>query len=408
MRAVAGDRVRVSPRGRVADLRRSPRRAAEPAAPGRVLPGDIVTHREALAGLLADPRVVTGTLLGGGWRARQFAFRVRANRGRVISAASPFHAAARPTSAFLGVLKVAAADRAGARRRRPARLAELRRRPPPSGARSSSASSDMWRGALWRAAQRGDGRRPTRATARTSPRTTPGDAPESEPDARGRRARRPRTRRAARSSPPRREDATALLLVGLVRAGAHVGAHRLRRLFWARPLSPRAAEQAERADPRLRRGQGPARLGGEGHRRLLHHLLRQPVLALHRALGARAAASRRTRSRPSRCSIGFLAAAAFATGERWGLVAGAILLQAAFTTDCVDGQLARYTRTFSKLGAWLDSIFDRTKEYVVLRRPGDRRQPRRATPRGCSPARRSRCRPRATRWTSRSAPASRA
>src|SRR3712207_9121461 len=46
--------------------------------------------------------------------------------------------------------------------------------------------------------------------------------------------------------------------------------------------------------------------------------------------------------------IGFLSAAAFATGERWGLIAGAILLQAAFTADCVDGQNARYTRTFSK------------------------------------------------------------
>jgi len=64
--------------------------------------------------------------------------------------------------------------------------------------------------------------------------------------------------------------------------------------------------------------------------------------------------------------IGILAAAAFATGERWGLVAGAILLQVAFTTDCVDGQLARYTRTFSKLGAWLDSMFDRSKEYVCF------------------------------------------
>ena len=64
--------------------------------------------------------------------------------------------------------------------------------------------------------------------------------------------------------------------------------------------------------------------------------------------------------------IGILAAAAFATGERWGLVAGAVLLQLAFTADCVDGQLARYTRTFSKLGAWLDSIFDRAKEYLVF------------------------------------------
>ena len=43
-----------------------------------------------------------------------------------------------------------------------------------------------------------------------------------------------------------------------------------------------------------------------------------------------------------------------------------MLLQLAFTTDCVDGQLARYTRTFSKLGAWLDSVFDRTKEYLAF------------------------------------------
>jgi phosphatidylglycerophosphate synthase len=63
--------------------------------------------------------------------------------------------------------------------------------------------------------------------------------------------------------------------------------------------------------------------------------------------------------------LGVFAALAFATGARTGLVTGALLLQLAFTTDCVDGQLARYTRQFSKLGAWLDSVFDRGKEYVV-------------------------------------------
>ena len=63
--------------------------------------------------------------------------------------------------------------------------------------------------------------------------------------------------------------------------------------------------------------------------------------------------------------VGLLAAGAFATGERWGMVAGAILLQAAFTLDCVDGQLARYTQTFSRTGAYMDSVFDRGKEYIV-------------------------------------------
>jgi hypothetical protein len=63
--------------------------------------------------------------------------------------------------------------------------------------------------------------------------------------------------------------------------------------------------------------------------------------------------------------LGLLAAVAFATGRQAGMVAGAVLLQIAFTADCVDGQLARYSRQFSKLGAWLDSVFDRGKEYVV-------------------------------------------
>ena len=43
-----------------------------------------------------------------------------------------------------------------------------------------------------------------------------------------------------------------------------------------------------------------------------------------------------------------MAALAFASGRDAGLVAGAVLLQIAFTADCVDGQLARYTWQFSK------------------------------------------------------------
>jgi Family of unknown function (DUF5941)/CDP-alcohol phosphatidyltransferase len=56
---------------------------------------------------------------------------------------------------------------------------------------------------------------------------------------------------------------------------------------------------------------------------------------------------------------------AFAFGTRAALISGAVLLQVAFTADCVDGQLARYSRQFSKLGGWLDAVFDRAKEYVV-------------------------------------------
>jgi phosphatidylglycerophosphate synthase len=64
-------------------------------------------------------------------------------------------------------------------------------------------------------------------------------------------------------------------------------------------------------------------------------------------------------------ALGIGAAAAFATGERGGYVAGAVIAYFAFFFDCVDGQLARATQTFSPLGAYLDSMFDRAKEYVI-------------------------------------------
>ncbi|WP_435823494.1 DUF5941 domain-containing protein [Micromonospora echinofusca] len=66
-------------------------------------------------------------------------------------------------------------------------------------------------------------------------------------------------------------------------------------------------------------------------------------------------------------SVAFAVAAAvlFGTGGRLALVAGAVLLYLGFVLDCVDGQLARYTRHFSAWGGWLDTMADRAKEYVV-------------------------------------------
>ncbi|HEX6968115.1 MAG TPA: DUF5941 domain-containing protein [Micromonosporaceae bacterium] len=60
-----------------------------------------------------------------------------------------------------------------------------------------------------------------------------------------------------------------------------------------------------------------------------------------------------------------VAAALFGYGGRVALVVGALLLYLGFVLDCVDGQLARYTRRFSAWGGWLDTIADRGKEYVV-------------------------------------------
>ncbi|MFI9643284.1 DUF5941 domain-containing protein [Micromonospora sp. NPDC051925] len=60
-----------------------------------------------------------------------------------------------------------------------------------------------------------------------------------------------------------------------------------------------------------------------------------------------------------------VAAVLFGVGGRSALVAGAVLLYLGFVLDCVDGQLARYTRHFSAWGGWLDTMADRAKEYLV-------------------------------------------
>ena len=150
-----------------------------------------------------------------------------------------------------------------------------------------------------------------------------------------------------------------------MRASVDVTPVYLRRLFWARPLSPEAA------------GQAAERIADyDVDRLLLDSAVKSTdgffttffVSPYSKHIARWAARRGLTPNQVTTVSmlIGALAAAAFATGERWGLVAGAVLLQISFTTDCVDGQLARYTRQFSKLGAWLDSVFDRTKEYLAF------------------------------------------
>jgi hypothetical protein len=65
-------------------------------------------------------------------------------------------------------------------------------------------------------------------------------------------------------------------------------------------------------------------------------------------------------------AVGLLSAYEFSRGTFWTIFAGAILLQLSIIIDCADGELARYTRKFSGLGAWLDAITDRIKEYLVF------------------------------------------
>lgn len=64
--------------------------------------------------------------------------------------------------------------------------------------------------------------------------------------------------------------------------------------------------------------------------------------------------------------IGLLSAYSFSRGGFASTLLGALLLQLSIIVDCVDGELARYTRKFSSLGAWLDAVTDRVKEYLVF------------------------------------------
>jgi len=267
----------------------------------------ILTQREALAGLLADPRIATG-MLTTTRAARSVEFPTRTRRGRVLSAGSPYHHVGQPNGAFLGVLKVAPAHR-GELAAVAGRIASLVDGPLPEG---------------W----------------------------QDELDAKA----------AALGTGP--EDVPALMLCGLVRTEVKVGTSRLRRLLWTRPLT---AEQVAAAAARIGEHDEDRALLDSSVKAADGFFTTFFVSPYSKYIARWAARRGWTPNGVTTLSaaIGFAAAAAFATGDRWGMIAGAILLQLAFTFDCVDGQLARYTRTFSKLGAWLDSIFDRTKEYAI-------------------------------------------
>jgi Family of unknown function (DUF5941)/CDP-alcohol phosphatidyltransferase len=159
-------------------------------------------------------------------------------------------------------------------------------------------------------------------------------------------------------------DVVSLLLTALVRSGTRVAARDARTQFWARPGSKEDAEGAARELESY--DEDRARL--EAAVKAQDGFFTTFFVSSYSKYVARAAARRGLTPNQitvlSMC-VGIAAAALFALGHRWSLVAGAVLLQVAFMLDCVDGQLARYTRTFSRFGAWLDSVFDRGKEYLV-------------------------------------------
>jgi CDP-alcohol phosphatidyltransferase-like enzyme/MobA-like NTP transferase protein len=331
---------------------------------------DAVVDSGALEGLLASPGIATGVLgtgLGGGGT---FGMRGRLARGRLVSASSAYHSVSAARMSFLGVLKVAAADTPTFAEA----AAELRELTaggiPDVWEKELAHKTEQWRMALGRAALKAE-RRIARDELEAAGRARD-ELPPMEPEEYARRKRE-----LARSLPPAdeaelalrhaaaRQDIVSLLLVGLVRRGVHMGNSGVRGFFYARPLSRAAV--AEVAESMQEHDEEQVRLksavkGTDGFFTTFFVSTWSRYVA---RWAARIGLSPNQVTVIALC-VGIAAGTAFATGERAGYIAGAVLLYLSFVLDCVDGQLARYTRRYSKFGAYLDSVFDRAKEYVAF------------------------------------------
>ena len=285
-------------------LREVARLARETDGPLIVAAGDVVAHREALAGLVAAPGDSTGALVetiraaddGAADPARPS---VRVEHDRVVSAASAYHWVTMPNARSLGVLRIAAADL------------------------------------------------PRLAAAADELAELAGEYGEYGED-----------------TEKRLGDPVGLLLVGLVRGGVRVAARDVRVLTARRVTSGQALRDTERRIA----GTDEERVRLESAVKGDDGLFTTYAVSTYSRYIARWAARRGLSPNTitfSNLGVAVLAALWFSSGTRAGMIAGAVFLYAAFVLDCVDGQLARYARKFSPLGAWLDATGDRAKEYIA-------------------------------------------
>ena len=345
--------------GPAEDLRAIAGIAAAAGGPLVVAYADIVTQREVLAGLLAEPKIRTGVLTTGGNAARPFGFKTRSNRGRIVSAGSPYHAVRRPTGTFLGVLKVAPADRPGVAPVAEQLAALVEPAPPADWQEELDHKAGHWHRMLALFAARERGEEAPEREALDAAALSPEDAAELE----RRRAIAP-------------DDVTALLLVGVIRSGVHVGASRLRSLFWARPGSPAALERAREEI-----------VEHDEDRELLNSAVKGAdgffttfFVSTYSKYIARWAARRGlTPNQVTMFSIavGVVAAACFAYAERWSMVVGggARVLRVRLRLRRRPARPLHAPVLQARRLARLDL---RPHEGVRrVRRPGDRREPHR-------------------------------
>ncbi|HSJ43151.1 MAG TPA: CDP-alcohol phosphatidyltransferase family protein, partial [Euzebyales bacterium] len=285
---------------------------------------DLLTNDAVAADLVLDGRVRTGVLSSSAPPSSLGSPPLRVAEGRVAASGSAYHGCDRANARLLGMCKIGRAD-LGSVADVLDELAKLAADPPAEW----SAELERKRAAL---------------ATEAATRSVPGWA--------------------ERSIAALRDDPLPLVVVGLVRRDVPVTPVPIRALYWGRPGTARAAVTAFEE---LRRIDEDAVLLDAAVKDVDGFFTTFLVSPYSRYIARWAARRGLTPNQITVASmgLGLLAAAAFAVGSRLWLIAGAILLQLAFIADCVDGQLARYTRQFSNFGAWLDSTLDRGKEYIV-------------------------------------------
>ena len=153
-------------------------------------------------------------------------------------------------------------------------------------------------------------------------------------------------------------DRFDLALSSLVRSGLPVAARTLGCYRWSRG----PAAQSGAAGPAWRQRLRNASRGGDGLysfavvRRLSRRGTALGLLLGWRPNGVTALS----------LILGLVAAALVWTGQSRAWVVAAVLLQLALVVDCMDGEIARFTRRFSDFGGWLDGVGDRVKEYAIF------------------------------------------
>lgn len=315
------------------DLREIARVARSAREPMLVVHGDVVAHREVLARLVYNSKapasaVVTRLLPGMEPPPRPL---IRIHRGRIASAGSPYHQVTDPNAVFHGVVRVAP-EATGTLAVAAERLAELADQP----------------GGL------------TEIEAVRRRGNAPPDTGDAEIEADDGLDRSP-----LGTTPATGDDAVALLVVGLARSGVKVTGRGNKDLLCERAFDQAQADAAQRVadavdEDRVRLDAAVKNNDG--------FFTTYAVSTYSRYIARWCSRHGFTPNAVTAISMGIsvVAASFFSTGQRWGMVFGAISLYFAFVFDCVDGQLARYTRQFSTLGAWLDATFDRAKEYTVF------------------------------------------